>query len=134
MKLVLAFILFLPFFANSQVQYKHDESGNRISAILYVEKIQNNFSDSLFLNTTNNLKSEFNAMVFPNPINTFLNIQIDNNSLESIATIYDSQGRSIIKTKVLLNAVIDIEMLQSGMYILVLENEKQKSIWKIIKN
>ncbi len=65
--------------------------------------------------------------VYPNPTKQFININLNSNTTEKLtsAQIFDLSGRLVFETP-LTSTRINIESLQSGTYLLLLQNEKGK--------
>ncbi len=73
--------------------------------------------------------NEYSAFsIYPNPTKEFLNISVKTNATETFksAQIFDLSGRVVMNT-VLESTKINIATLQSGTYLLVLENQNGKS-------
>lgn len=85
-------------------------------------------SDQLVLN------SDEDFVIFPNPVTDFIQIQLGNRSVESIA-ITDMTGRVIIRKQIRENEPIDVSALQKGNYILTITDTSGSTLnKKIIKN
>jgi hypothetical protein len=77
------------------------------------------------------------AIVYPNPTTSNINLIIENYSLDNLRySLYDIQGRSIFSQKITQQETnITLEKLQSANYFLqVLDNNKTLKTFKIIKN
>lgn len=90
-------------------------------------------------NCTSLSVEEFNSSsykVYPNPTNSRLFIKTAKNYGEVTLTLTDLNGRQVLSTKVeLLNEVeIDVNRLQSGIYILSINGQSINANHKIIKN
>jgi len=100
--------------------------------------VVNSFSiDICYINNSLGLNSNSltNATVYPNPTKDILNIDIPKASGSSKLKLYDIQGRFVMET--LTNnthEVMNIENLQSGVYMLSIENETNKTFKKVILN
>ena len=88
---------------------------------------------------TNSLGLESNSLtntsVYPNPTKDLLNIEIPNAVGTSKLKLYDVQGRFVMET--ITNTtfeIMNIENLQSGVYLLSIENENNKTVKKVILN
>lgn len=76
-----------------------------------------------------------NVTVFPNPTKDILNINIPQAIGVSKLKLFDIQGREVLeKTTNNTNEVLNIGNLQSGVYMLSIENEANKTIKKVILN
>jgi len=83
---------------------------------------------------------EITAMIRPNPTSGFFELVVTfpNNNMESLARIYDIQGRLIkevgrIQSDPFMNTVvkqIDLTQAANGRYLLVLDNENNKKLTK----
>jgi subtilisin-like proprotein convertase family protein len=88
---------------------------------------------------TNSLGLESNSLtntsVYPNPTNDILNIDIPNAIGTSKLKLYDVQGRFVMETVTnTTQEVMNIGNLQSGVYLLSIENENNKTVKKVILN
>ena len=65
--------------------------------------------------------------VYPNPTKQFISFNVNSNVTEKLTTaqIFDLSGRLVFETQLTSNR-INIESLQSGTYLLLLQNEKGK--------
>jgi hypothetical protein len=81
--------------------------------------------------------NEKDINIYPNPTNDKINILLDNRiDIENLTTsLYDLTGRKIINHQLIKtsNSVLDIHSLRPGIYFLILENETQKIVKKIVK-
>lgn len=76
-----------------------------------------------------------NVTVYPNPTKDVLNINIPQAIGTSKLKLFDIQGREVLeKTTNNTNEVLNIGNLQSGVYLLSIENEANKTIKKVILN
>jgi subtilisin-like proprotein convertase family protein/predicted secreted protein len=76
-----------------------------------------------------------NTSVYPNPTNDILNIDIPNAIGTSKLKLYDVQGRFVMETVTnTTQEVMNIGNLQSGVYLLSIENENNKTVKKVILN
>ncbi|MEC4004015.1 T9SS type A sorting domain-containing protein [Flavobacterium sp. SUN052] len=76
------------------------------------------------------------AVVYPNPTNSIINLSIKNYSIENLKyQIYDIQGRKIVEGKIASDqTTIDMESYPTAIYILkVNSNSKELKTFKIIK-
>jgi hypothetical protein len=77
------------------------------------------------------------AIVYPNPTSSNINLIIENYSIDNLHyNLYDIQGRSIANQKIIQQETnITMENLQSANYFLqVFDNNKTLKTFKIIKN
>jgi subtilisin-like proprotein convertase family protein len=76
-----------------------------------------------------------NIKVYPNPTKGILNISLPEIQDKTTLKLNDIQGREILSKETTANSeVLDIENLQDGVYLLSIENGKNKTIKKIILN
>ena len=76
-----------------------------------------------------------NTSVYPNPTKDNLNIDIPNAIGTSKLKLYDVQGRFVMETSTnSTHEVMNIGNLQSGVYMLSIENENNKTVKKVILN
>ena len=76
-----------------------------------------------------------NVTVYPNPTKDILNINIPEAIGTSKLILYDIQGRVVMETITQnTNEVMNIGNLQSGVYMLSIENEINKTVKKVILN
>jgi subtilisin-like proprotein convertase family protein len=88
---------------------------------------------------TNSLGIETNSLsntsVYPNPTKDILNIDIPQAIGTSKLKLYDVQGRFVMETTTnSTHEVMNIGNLQSGVYLLSIENENNKTVKKVILN
>ena len=98
----------------------------------------NSFSiDICYITTSLGLDSNSltNTAVYPNPTKDILNIDIPYAIGTSKLKLYDVQGRFVMETSTNnTHEVMNIENLQSGVYMLSIENETNKTVKKVILN
>ncbi len=98
----------------------------------------NSFSiDICYITTSLGLDSNSltNTAVYPNPTKDILNIDIPYAIGTSKLKLYDVQGRFVMETSTNnTHEVMNIENLQSGVYMLSIENESNKTVKKVILN
>lgn len=104
-----------------------------------IEELYNR-SEGLEINTyalypDNNIKSELSVVLYPNPVDDILNVNIK--ALKGDKVLYNLMDMSgkLISVKEEKNSTFKINMvnLLSGVYILVLQDEASKKSYKIIK-
>lgn len=99
-----------------------------------------NRSEGLEINTyalypDNNVKSELSVLLYPNPVDDILNVNIKALKGNKISyNLMDMSGK-LISMKDEKNSTFKINMvnLLSGVYILVIQDETSKKSYKIIK-
>lgn len=69
-------------------------------------------------------------LIYPNPVETTLNIKIGQHQTINMINIMDLNGRTVITTT---NGVIDVTSLQSGLYVAVVDSNVGKVNKKFIK-
>ncbi|MEZ5042830.1 MAG: LamG-like jellyroll fold domain-containing protein [Saprospiraceae bacterium] len=89
------------------------------------------------VSSTSKTKNQFSQVVIsPNPASQTLNIQVPQSEAgKGIISIFDLQGRLVKKQQLDLSnaAVLNIEHLQSGMYLLVFKNKKTRATARFVK-
>jgi subtilisin-like proprotein convertase family protein len=100
--------------------------------------VVNSFSiDICYINNSLGLETNSlsNVTIYPNPTKDILNINIPQAIGVSKLKLYDIQGREVLET-ITNNTteVLNIGNLQSGVYMLSIENEANKTIKKVILN
>jgi hypothetical protein len=70
--------------------------------------------------------------IFPNPVNDILNLQTSTNLIDKIATIFDMNGKRVLNQKLDSNT-LNVDVLDSGIYILRLESKGKTMNRKFIK-
>ena len=66
--------------------------------------------------------------IFPNPVSTVLNIQLEEFSSELLISVYDINGKIVFSNYKFYNTVkvsIDVSHLSSSMYLIVIENDNR---------
>lgn len=76
--------------------------------------------------------NNLDVLVYPNPVKNILNIQNPENLSFDKITITDLTGKKVLEQKTISNAV-NVEKLQSGMYLLQITSEGKNSVTKFIK-
>lgn len=71
--------------------------------------------------------------IYPNPVKDILNIQLKDNSA-TVLTVYTILGKQVLKRNISqLNTTISLDHLSAGIYLVNINNDKQKFTQKIIK-
>jgi hypothetical protein len=80
------------------------------------------------------LSKKFNIQVYPNPLNKFLTITLNNSHLASNISIYDLNGKRLYEETIEgMEVTLDItKVLKSGIYLLKVADSRQSTIKKII--
>ena len=73
-----------------------------------------------------------NLTIYPNPVQDVLTIETNQDLSEKIATVFDINGKRILNGRIQNNS-INVETLQSGIYVLRIESNGQLITRKIIK-
>ncbi len=82
------------------------------------------YEDPLTVNSTLSV-SDFdseNVGVYPNPVETLLNVTTELSLSGKLFSIYSILGKEVIKNQFISNSTIDVKNLASGFYILKIEN------------
>ncbi|WP_333667209.1 S8 family serine peptidase, partial [Flavobacterium sp.] len=76
-----------------------------------------------------------NVKVYPNPTKGIINISLPSALDKTLLKLHDIQGREILSKETnAANEVINIENLQEGVYLLSIENGKNKTTKKVVLN
>jgi hypothetical protein len=126
---------------NSQINYSNNVNGTVQQYIAQSwDKPLNSWKNSQRATYTYNNSTgiyETNEIAFhfyPNPINDFLNLYLENNS-ESNIKITDLHGRTLLSKMIIgKSTIIDIKGIPSGVYFLRLQQGNNVSVSKFIKN
>jgi hypothetical protein len=126
-------------FSQNVITYTYDSNGNRVSRKLTVIELKSGVTKKA--NDTDSsrviLTSEKYIKIFPNPVKSELTIKIVgyDDGVQKNATIYDMDGRMLIKTNSLSSeGPLDLNALQDGVYILIIKVGDEVSRYKIIKS
>lgn len=86
------------------------------------------------LGVNENIFNDLKLKVYPNPIDNYINVNIDNELIDSKFSIYNIDGKEI-KKGTLKNEVnrIDLTNLSKGVYILTIEKKSMKKTIKLVK-
>jgi len=75
-----------------------------------------------------------NFLIYPNPANTKLIVEVDKKNTEITLTICNINGQELLRQQIVNNKTqINISNLMSGIYFVKLENDKFVEVKKIIK-
>ena len=78
---------------------------------------------------TNQLeKTELQVIVFPNPASDFINVELDiAPQSETVVSLFNSVGQKILQQPINeLKTTLSVQSLTAGIYILIIENQKEK--------
>jgi len=83
-----------------------------------------------------NKERGLNAVVYPNPANSYLNVDIMQNIVSATVELFDVLGRQVATTHIQngYHAQIDITTFEHGIYILKIKSDKGNMTQKVIKN
>jgi hypothetical protein len=120
-------------FKNSTSAKTSDLKDNKLTDQLYPEK------DTATINEINQSVSEgkIRINIYPNPVKGMLKIDISNMPLKSAnrMVLYDMSGSKIVeRTNFEDYSEIDISLYKDGLYILIIQIDRDVSNWKIIKS
>ena len=93
---------------------------------------KSSFSDIV----TVNVKSAVSLSVYPNPVENFLSLTHPVTSNKAFAKIINLEGKTILQQTLNANVTtsqIDVSQIATGSYLIVLEDESEKSTLKFIK-
>lgn len=72
------------------------------------------------------------ALVYPNPVNEILNIKLNDAAAQII--LYTLEGKEVLHlTSITKLETIDISHLEKGVYLLVIVNDTQQQVYKVLK-
>ncbi len=120
------------------VNFSYDESGNRIE-----QKIMIGLKSTQSLNNSLSEEAEYSdkideteIFIYPNPVNSYLNINISgwSEDLKAKIYLYDQNGRfikSLLETSD--NNILDFSGIPPGMYYLTIEINGKHSKWNVLK-
>lgn len=138
MTILVITIVLLPttnIFAQTFVNYTYDVSGNRTQRYLTIVELKSSDSISSADIPVKNSELVLPTNVYPNPTFGLIYIEISSElSNDASIDIYNNDGR-FANTFQLNSAFgsIDISNFSKGIYFLVVTNNKEKSLYKIIK-
>lgn len=127
------FIFPLLLFGQDKVRYTYDSSGNRTKkeVIILTQSSQTKSEKVL-----QEVVSEREIKIYPNPTKGLLKIEIPDveNITSGEAVIYNMSGQLILKKKLSSKQTeVDLSSRPKGVYILHISIDKEKTVWKIIK-
>ncbi|WP_395076819.1 ELWxxDGT repeat protein [Flavobacterium sp.] len=89
--------------------------------------------DTNLLSTQENFINDYKFTIFPNPVNSILNLQNLDNIVIDKVSITDLTGKKVLEQNTNSNTV-NVENLQNGIYLLQIFSEGNNSVTKFIKN
>lgn len=113
----------------------YDPAGNRIHREV-VEMRSMQSSDTTAPETLSSQFGEMSVQIFPNPTSGILGVEISNlpTGIESSLQLITLQGAEVyLKQGATASNPIDMSMLPSGQYLLVLRVDGDKKEWGVIK-
>jgi cytochrome c peroxidase len=78
--------------------------------------------------STNENSFEKSIIVFPNPIETDMNIQLENGKYRVL--IYNVKGRMVSENKIFGNEILNLETLTKGIYLLLIKDVESSKVYK----
>ena len=117
-------------------QYSWYGSVNGISGNVDLNSFHGTISDFQTLIGTNaiTISQIAGLKVYPNPTDGFVNLQADNNNLQSVK-IFDVNGRFLRETNIATNPKIDLQELSAGIYFLNIKDiNNNVARIRIVKN
>ena len=78
--------------------------------------------------STNENSFEKSIIVFPNPIETDMNIQLENGKYRVL--IYNVKGRMVSVNKIFGNKILNLEALTKGIYLLLIKDVESSKVYK----
>jgi hypothetical protein len=127
-----------------EVQYEYDNAGNRIARYVIVleddgtksfkrNKQSDNSTDETYY--IDNL-DDISLKIFPNPTNSYINIQIDNifTEINGFISIYSTSGSKIFTDNInTTNKRIDLSNYPNGVYLVNISINGKETTWKVVK-
>lgn len=117
-----------------KVVFQYDDSGNRISRHLEVQKSTE--ADSVFINDKHPYpEAELEAIVYPNPTSGLITIEIAASEDNPVTYVIADQNGKLIETGQFSQCgySINLSNQQTGIYFLRLSDRQSKVTYKIIK-
>ena len=103
--------------------------------------ITGNESSSIIVDDLKEANSDLVLTIYPNPSSEIVNLIPNNNSILSVINIYDTTGKKVLtfdgeSTKNFNEYVLDVSLLQNGIYIVhaIDENDKAENTMLVIQN
>ncbi len=133
-------ILFTMDAFSQTVNFSYDASGNRTARWLEVKSIKNSEDSSVIrfpdFKPTDAAELLSEVQIYPNPASHEMNIDITHLGDEvASGNICDANGRPVLNIGNLVSANnINIEALASGIYLLKIECNGERRVWKIVVN
>ena len=81
-------------------------------------------------------KNEGAALIYPNPAHDFIAIQLPSSPKASVLSVYDSQGKLVMKEAVESNTTVqqvNVSKLAAGVYYINYQQEKGLQVLKLLK-
>ncbi|MDB2658720.1 T9SS type A sorting domain-containing protein, partial [Flavobacteriaceae bacterium] len=78
--------------------------------------------------STNENSFEKSIIVFPNPVETDMNIQLENGKYRVL--VYNVKGRSVSENKIFGNEILNLETLTKGIYLLLIKDVESSKVYK----
>ncbi|NDW17682.1 T9SS C-terminal target domain-containing protein [Dysgonomonas sp. 216] len=124
--------------AQHSVVYEYDAGGNRISHNLIVMDVRRSAAQEQEAEPQTHTEklAEFTAIIYPNPTEGLLKVELLNLPSETTAEIkvYDKAGKLLIQKPGISEVVeIDLQEYVSGIYVMQITAGESTSNWKIIK-
>ena len=94
---------------------------------------KSNNTSSVFDFSSNETKNEDLLSIYPNPAQSFINVELNSKNSIYDVKIIDLMGKTVYSSDNLLNNRIDISSLETGNYIIVVNSEEGKQLGKFVK-
>ena len=128
----------------NDILFGYDANGNRTSRIIdthkdCLAKTDTTDSDDEILEKNLSWESQIGdtqVSFFPNPVHQWLNIEVNGVGDWEIGNykVIDNSGKMIEKGSLNANNQVDFNNHPPGMYLLEIEIDHEKKVWKIIKD
>ena len=90
-------------------------------------------TSSILNHSSDNLYDINSVSIFPNPAETFINIDLKEDVNVNNILIIDLMGKEVYKSKSITSSRIDISFLEEGNYIIVVNSNLGKQVGKFVK-
>ncbi len=134
--IILLFLSFTLLGYAQRVRYAYDNAGNRISRTIVFNQMQapkKQLKDSLYYTET---VAEKEIKLFPNPVNTSLNVHISGyeEKLQGTYLLFDMQGKTVLQESIIAEKFqIDMSAYSAGTYVLRIVIADETTNWKVVK-
>jgi len=93
-------------------------------------------ANEIVVSTAGNAGDPFSFRLMPNPASDYIIVMVDQKAIlqKSMISVYDIRGQFLFQQKILQNKTnLDISMLDKGVYLVQLQNHKNRAVLKFVK-